>query len=68
MGETDPSDGSEPYDYDGRPLPGRRGPMTSELDPIEPAEAVEFYFDHRAPDLTDSTLYNQRYRLKSFVE
>jgi site-specific recombinase XerD len=42
--------------------------MSTQLDPIEPAEAVEFYFDHRAPDLSESTLYNQRYRLGSFVE
>ena len=42
--------------------------MSDELDPIAPTEAVEFYFDHRESDLSKSTLENQRYRLKAFLE
>ena len=38
----------------------------AELDPIGPAEAIEFYLKHRESELSKSTLENQRYRLKSF--
>jgi site-specific recombinase XerD len=40
----------------------------SELDPIAPAEAVEFYFEQRRSELSKSTIENQRYRLDAFVE
>jgi len=64
MSEADPSD------YDGGTAGGIRDDMTarSQLDPIVPAEAVELYFSHRQPDLSEKTLQNQRYRLQSFVE
>jgi site-specific recombinase XerD len=64
MSEADPSD------YDGGTAGGIRDDMTacSQLDPIAPAEAVELYFSHRQPDLSEKTLQNQRYRLQSFVE
>ena len=42
--------------------------MSDELDPMGPAEAVEFYFRHRESELSKSTLENQRYRLKSFLD
>lgn len=40
----------------------------NELQPISPSEAVEFYLDNRADELSEKSLTNQRYRLKSFVE
>lgn len=40
----------------------------SDLEPIEPREAIELYLDHRETDLSDKSLENQRYRLGSFVE
>lgn len=39
----------------------------SDLEPIEPAEAVALYLNDREPELSDKTLMNQRYRLRSFV-
>ena len=39
-----------------------------ELDPMEPAEAIEFYFRHRESELSKSTLENQRYRLNAFLD
>lgn len=42
--------------------------MSTQLDPIEPAEAVEWYLSERTPELSKSSIQNQRYRLKSFVQ
>ena len=42
--------------------------MSTELDPLPPAEAVEFYFDQRESELSEKTLENHRYRLRPFVE
>jgi site-specific recombinase XerD len=39
-----------------------------QLEPIEPAEAVELYFSNREPELSEKTLENQRYRLDAFLE
>lgn len=41
--------------------------MTGDLDPIHPEQAVELYLDTREPDLSEKSLENQRYRLRSFV-
>lgn len=41
---------------------------TTELDPIEPAQAVELFLDDRSTELAESTLQNYRYRLGYFVE
>lgn len=57
-----------PSDYIDARRATRRTTMSDELDPMGPAEAVEFYFRHRESELSKSTLENQRYRLKSFVE
>ncbi|MCU4926943.1 site-specific integrase [Halobacteria archaeon AArc-dxtr1] len=40
----------------------------SDLEPIEPAEAVNLYLNHREPDLSEKSVQNHRYRLNSFVE
>jgi site-specific recombinase XerD len=42
--------------------------MTDDLQPIAPADAVEFYVDSREDELSEKSLTNQRYRLNSFVE
>ena len=42
--------------------------MSTQLEPIEPAEAVEWYLSERTPELSKKTILNQRYRLNSFVE
>lgn len=39
-----------------------------QLEPIAPAEAVELYFSHREPELSEKTLQNQRYRLNAFLD
>jgi len=43
-----------------------RGSMSEKLTPTTPAEAVEWYFAEREPELTEKTLQNQRYRLNQF--
>lgn len=40
----------------------------ADLEPISPAEAVRLYVDHREPEVTEKTLENHEYRLKTFVE
>jgi site-specific recombinase XerD len=42
--------------------------VTDDLDPVPPEEAVEWYLDHREPELSEKSLSNQKYRLASFVE
>ena len=42
--------------------------MSDELDPMGPAEAIEFYFRQRESELSKSTLENQRYRLNAFLD
>lgn len=60
---------SNPSNYDNPDHAEGRGPMTSDsLEPITPAEAVELYFSHRAPELAEKTVQNQRYRLNAFLE
>lgn len=44
-----------------------RGIMDSGLTPTAPAEAVEWYLEHREPDLSAKSLYNQKSRLKHFI-
>ena len=44
-----------------------RGSMSDRLTPTTPAEAVEWYFAERDPELTEKTLQNQRYRLEQFL-
>jgi len=44
-----------------------RGSMSEELTPTTPAEAVEWYFAEREPELSEKTLQNQRYRLNQFL-
>lgn len=60
----------DPSDFQDGPGTGSRDDMTdrSQLEPIAPAEAVELYFSHRRSDLSEKTLQNQRYRLKTFLE
>jgi site-specific recombinase XerD len=41
--------------------------MRKDLEPIPPAEAVNLYLNHREPELSEKTLENQRYRLRSFI-
>lgn len=38
------------------------------LEPITPAETVNWYENNREPELSEKTLQNQRYRLNSFLE
>lgn len=40
----------------------------SALQPIGPQEAVELYLDSREAELSEKSLENQKYRLRSFVE
>ncbi|WP_181685808.1 tyrosine-type recombinase/integrase [Halorhabdus salina] len=40
----------------------------SELQPLGPQEAVELYLDSRESELSEKSLENQKYRLRSFVE
>jgi len=37
------------------------------LEPLGPDDAVRLYLDHREPDLSEKSLMNQRYRLRSFA-
>lgn len=41
--------------------------MTNELEPIEPAEALDWYLEHREDDLSQKTIKNYRYRIQYFV-
>jgi len=41
--------------------------LSGDLEPIEPRAAVELYLDHREPELSEKSLENHRYRLRSFV-
>jgi site-specific recombinase XerD len=41
--------------------------MTRELEPIDPARAVELYLERREDDASDSTLQAHEYRLKHFI-
>lgn len=52
----------------GGPATGRGSMSTDQLEPISPAEAVELYLSDRAPEVSDKTLQNQRYRLDNFLE
>lgn len=60
----------DPSDYADGQGGSERSAMTdhSHLKPISPAEAIEMYFSHRRPDLSEKTLQNQGYRLDSFQE
>jgi len=40
----------------------------SDLEPIEPETARELFLDHKANNCADSTVYNHRYHLNSFLE
>ena len=42
--------------------------MTDQLDPIEPTEAVELFYSHREPEVSEKTLYNDKTVLNPFVE
>ena len=43
--------------------------MTSDdLEPLEPAVAVEMYLDERRSELSEKSIQNHKYRLKEFVE
>jgi len=42
--------------------------MNDGLEPTTPAEAVEWYLNHRDPDLSEKSVQNQRYRLSRFLE
>ena len=42
--------------------------MSEQLEPLAPADALEMYIDHRESELSEKSLQNQRYRLRSFVE
>ncbi|WP_435360428.1 tyrosine-type recombinase/integrase [Haloarchaeobius sp. DFWS5] len=42
--------------------------MSDKLQPLDPRTAVDLYLDHREPELSKSSIQNQRYRLDSFVE
>jgi site-specific recombinase XerD len=42
--------------------------MSDQLEPIDPADAVEMYLDHREPDVSEKTHQNHRYRLEPFVQ
>lgn len=41
--------------------------MSDDLEPIAPREAVELYLDHREPELSEKSVENHRYRLRSFI-
>ena len=41
--------------------------MSDDLQPLGPAEAMELYLDHREPELSEKSLENHRYRIRSFV-
>lgn len=40
----------------------------SDLEPISPNEAVELYLDHREPELSEKSIQNHEYRLRSFLQ
>ena len=42
--------------------------MSDDLESLDPETAVEMYLDHRAPELSEKTLQNHRYRLETFVD
>lgn len=42
--------------------------MTDDLDPIAPDTALNLYLDHRGTELSEKSIENQRYRLRSFVQ
>lgn len=41
--------------------------MDNDLEPIDPAVAVNMYLNHREPELSKKSIQNQRYHLNSFV-
>ncbi len=41
--------------------------MADNLEPLEPAEAMQMYLDERRHELADATIQSHRYRLKQFV-
>lgn len=54
------------FDTVGRP--DNRGPMSDELKPTTPAEAVEWYLTERESEFSEKTQQNHRYRLDQFIE
>ena len=50
------------------PTDGHRTDVSDDLEPIEPAEAVDWYLDHRKPDLSEKSMQNHKYRLNNFLE
>lgn len=54
--------------FEASTLRSDRGTMSDGLEPTTPAEAVEWYFTERDPELAEKTKQNQRYRLDKFIE
>jgi len=54
--------------FEGSEIRNTRGPMSEELEPMTPAEAVEWYLAERESDLSEKSHQNQGYRLKRFLE
>lgn len=65
---SDEPNQSRASDYNGGRQSAGRAAMSDQLDPVAPAEAIEWYFQEREPDLSKKTLQNQRYRLNSFLD
>jgi len=54
--------------FEGSEVQDRRGPMSENLEPTTPAEAVEWYLAERESDLSEKSHQNQGYRLERFLE
>ena len=53
--------------FEGTDKSSGRGSMSEDLTSTTPAEAVEWYFEERAPELSEKSMQNQRYRLERFL-